>query len=209
MSKVLIKSSTLTDIANAIRAKDGSTAQMYPSEMAGKIGAISTGEKRIIPTKFYKTTATATGTGIQYVKAGSVTLDGKTYNIISEDTGYLRGIPVRFNNSASAGSGRPTIIGTETDVKLEGTPKTADSLYGFLMPDSGYSATGKGYAILHCTNSTNQIGAITIDGKQITSKFVLSNFWTIRFDFNKSIKLGYYTNIDSRKSPQWEVYIYE
>ena len=40
MSKVLIKNSTLTDIANAIRAKDGSTAQMYPSEMAGKIGAI-------------------------------------------------------------------------------------------------------------------------------------------------------------------------
>ena len=208
MSKVLIKSSTLTDIANAIRAKDGSTAQMYPSEMAGKIGAISTGEKRIIPTKFYHTTATVTGTGIQYVKDGSVTLDGKTYKITSENSSYLRGVPVRFNNSASATSGRPTIIGTETDVKLEGVPKKADSLYGFLMQD-GYSATGKGYAILHCTNSTNQIGAITIDGKQITSKFVISYGWTIRFDFNKSIKLGYYTGIDSRKSPEWEVYIYE
>lgn len=42
MSKVLIKSSTLTDIANAIRTKDGSTAQMYPSEMAGKIQNIET-----------------------------------------------------------------------------------------------------------------------------------------------------------------------
>lgn len=52
MSKVLIKSSTLTDIANAIRAKDGSTAQMYPSEMAGKIGAISTGEKELYQRKW-------------------------------------------------------------------------------------------------------------------------------------------------------------
>ena len=208
MSTILLNDTTMTDIANAIRAKDGSTAQMYPSEMAGKIGAISTGEKRIIPTKFYTTTATATGTGIQYVKAGSVTLDGKTYNITSEDTGYLRGIPVRFNNSASAPGERPIIIGTETDVKLEGIPKKADSLYGFLMQD-GYSATGKGYAILHCTNSTNQIGAITIDGKKISSNIVLSYYWAIRFDFNKSIKIGYYTGIDSRKSPEWEVYIYE
>ena len=39
----LVESGTLTAIANAIRAKDGSTAQMYPSEMAGKIRAISTG----------------------------------------------------------------------------------------------------------------------------------------------------------------------
>lgn len=40
MGKVLIKDTTLTDIANAIRTKDGSTAKMYPREMAGKIGAI-------------------------------------------------------------------------------------------------------------------------------------------------------------------------
>ncbi len=43
MGKVLIKDTTLTDIANAIRTKDGSTAKMYPREMAGKIGAIPTG----------------------------------------------------------------------------------------------------------------------------------------------------------------------
>ena len=39
----LIQSTTLTAIADAIRAKDGSTAQMYPSEMAEKIAGISTG----------------------------------------------------------------------------------------------------------------------------------------------------------------------
>ena len=43
MGKVLIKDTTLTDIANAIRTKDGSTAKMYPREMAGKIGALPTG----------------------------------------------------------------------------------------------------------------------------------------------------------------------
>lgn len=43
MANVLIQSSTLTGIADAIRAKDGSTAQMYPSEMAGKILSIEAG----------------------------------------------------------------------------------------------------------------------------------------------------------------------
>lgn len=42
MAKVLVKESTLTEIAEAIRAKDGSTAKMYPAEMAGKIEAIET-----------------------------------------------------------------------------------------------------------------------------------------------------------------------
>ena len=174
----------------------------------GAIRGISAVEKRIIPTKFYNTAATVTGTGIQYVKVGPITLDGKSYYINSGNSRYLRGVPVRFNNSASADTNKPTIIGTETDVKLEGMPKTAESFYGFLYKD-GYSATGKGYAILHCTNSTNQIGAITIDGKRIISNFTLSKHWTIRFDFNKSIKIGYYTNMQSDKSPEWEVYIYE
>lgn len=43
MGKVLIKDTTLTDIANAIRTKDGSTEKMYPGEMAGKIGSLPTG----------------------------------------------------------------------------------------------------------------------------------------------------------------------
>ena len=43
MSKALITESVLTDIANAIRTKDGSTATMKPTEMAAKITAIPTG----------------------------------------------------------------------------------------------------------------------------------------------------------------------
>lgn len=41
MSVILMNDSTMTDIADAIREKNGSTAQMYPSEMAGKIQSIS------------------------------------------------------------------------------------------------------------------------------------------------------------------------
>lgn len=43
MSKVLIKNSTLTDIANAIREKTGDTQSLLPSEMSEKIKSISTG----------------------------------------------------------------------------------------------------------------------------------------------------------------------
>lgn len=43
MSTILVNDTTMIDIADAIRAKDGSTDQMYPSEMAERIGAISMG----------------------------------------------------------------------------------------------------------------------------------------------------------------------
>lgn len=69
MSKVLIKSSTLTDIANAIRAKDGSTAQMYPSEMAGKIGAIEKAPE--------KTKVTIVGYSELFKWGSGIAYDGK------------------------------------------------------------------------------------------------------------------------------------
>lgn len=46
MAKVLVNDATLTDIADAIRTKDGSTAQMYPSEMAEKINQIKTAPEK-------------------------------------------------------------------------------------------------------------------------------------------------------------------
>lgn len=42
MAKGLIEEDTLTDIANAIRTKTGSTDTLLPSEMAGAIASIST-----------------------------------------------------------------------------------------------------------------------------------------------------------------------
>lgn len=213
MSKVLIKSSTLTDIANAIRAKDGSTAQMYPSEMAEKIGAISTGEKRIIPTSFiYNSSdgANIAGTGTVYLKAGnSVKIDGKSYSAISGTTyrGVERGVPVRFKTSlVSSHKPLPIIVGNETDVKLEGAPKSIITAYGYTLPDAGVSVNGKGYAILYC-DSDIQIGAITVDGHRISKNLTLNNGWEIRFDFNESFKIAN-RDIDSRYSPYWQIVVF-
>lgn len=207
MSTILLNDTTMTDIADAIREKDGSTAQMYPSEMAMKIQGIPTGEKRIIPNKLYVTQATVSGSGIQYCK-GVAIIDGNTYEIDTAREDYLYGTPVRFKHSATSGTGLPTIVGEETDEKLEGVPKIATGIYGYLMPSGGFSSNGKGYAILHCSNSYNHIGAITIDGKRIISDFSLSKSWNIRFDFNKSIKISD-RSIDSRYSPVWEIYVYD
>lgn len=80
MSKVLIKSSTLTDIANAIRAKDGSTAQMYPSEMAGKIGAIEnikTSKVKLVYNSSYHNWKA----GVIYANQKSVMSPGQTVTI--------------------------------------------------------------------------------------------------------------------------------
>lgn len=213
MSKVLIKSSTLTDIANAIRAKDGSTAQMYPSEMAGKIGAISTGEKRIIPTSFiYNSSAGAdiAGTGIVYLKSGNVVkIDGKSYSAISGTTysGVERGVPVRFKTSlVSSHKNLPIIVGNETDVKLEGVPKSIITAYGYTLPDAGVSVKGKGYAMLY-GDSDIQIGAITVDGHRIFKNLFLDNAWAIRFDFNENFKIAN-RDIDSRYSPYWEIAVF-
>ena len=189
MSVILVNDSTMTDIANAIREKDGSSTKMLPSEMATKIQGISTGEKRIIPNKLYVTQATVSGSGIQYCKSVAI-IDGNTYRIDTGGGNYLYGTPIRFKHSATSGAGLPTIVGKETDEKLEGVPKIVTGIYGYLMPSSGFSSNGKGYAILHCDNSYNQIGAITIDGKQIISDFSLDKKWNIRFDFNKSIKIS-------------------
>ena len=213
MSKVLIKSSTLTDIANAIRAKDGSTAQMYPSEMAGKIGAIPAAEKRIIPTSFIYSSANSAdiaGTGIVYLKSGNaVKIDGKSYSAISGTSyhGLEWGVPVRFKTSlVSSHKQLPIIVGNETDVKLEGVPKSIITAYGFTLPDAGVSVKGKGYAMLYGTSDI-QIGAITVDGHRISNKLTLDNGWEIRFDFNESFKIAN-RDIDSRYSPYWQIVVF-
>ena len=214
MSTILLNDSTLTDIANAIRAKDGATAQMYPSEMAGKIGAISTGEKRIIPTSFiYNSSngADIAGTGIVYLRKGnSGKIDGKSYSAIS-GTVYgangARGVPVRFKTSLfTSNKNTPIIVGNETDVKLEGAPKSIISAYGFLLPDAGVSVNGKGYAMLY-GDSDIQIGAITVDGHRISNNLYLDGFVAIRFDFNENFKIAY-RDIDSRYSPYWEIAVF-
>ena len=120
MAMVLINNSTLTDIANAIRTKEGSAEKMYPREMAGKIGAIPTAEKRIIPTHLYADSnddTNVTGKGIIFLPRGSVrlTIDGAQYTLQNEAiNGSAVGVatvPIRFNNSAIITSDTPGIVG--------------------------------------------------------------------------------------------------
>lgn len=49
---------TFSDIADAIRAKTGSSATMTPAQMPGEIGNISTGDG--IPVEYLKVTITET-----------------------------------------------------------------------------------------------------------------------------------------------------
>ena len=108
MANVLIQSSTLTGIADAIRAKDGSTAQMYPSEMAGKIDGVYEKGK----TDGLSVTSDATAS---------------KSNILSGKTAYVNGVKIKGSaaicgNSVSASGGNShycypgkiTVSGTNT-----------------------------------------------------------------------------------------------
>lgn len=184
-----------------------------PVKWGGAIRAISTGEKRIIPTSFiYNSSdgANIAGTGIVYLKSGNVAkIDGKSYSAISGTNyrGVAMGVPVRFKTSlVSSHKGLPIIVGNETDVKLEGVPKSIITAYGFLLPDAGVSVNGKGYAILY-GDSDIQIGAITVDGHRISNNLFLDNGWAIRFDFNENFKIAN-RDIDSRYSPYWQIAVF-
>lgn len=214
MSTILLNDTTMIDIADAIRSKDGTSEQMLPSEMAGKIGTMPAAEKRIIPTSFIYSGndgESIAGTGITYLRKGNaVNIDGKSYGTIDGTIysgGIEYGVPVRFKTSLTTRNRNlPIIIGNETDIKLEGVPKRIIAAYGYLIPDAGISVTGNGYAILYSAIN-DQIGAITVDGHKISNNLSIEDTLTIRFDFTESFKIAY-RDIDSRYSPQWEIVVF-
>ena len=213
MSKVLIKSSTLTDIANAIRAKDGSTAQMYPSEMAGKIQGISTGEKRIIPTKMVISSydKTLTGKGILYHSFGGyrATIDGTQYTIPyqSQGSSFVRTehlVPIKFNASAIVDEYSVGIVGYESDVILDNIP--TQLIQGSPNPSTSITATGHGYVIVSTDRTYKNIGAITIDGVKIFAGgiYIRGSF---RLDFDKNVTIK--NNSKTSAEPaNYEIYIF-
>lgn len=212
MSKVLIKSSTLTDIANAIRAKDGSTAQMYPSEMAGKIGAISTGEKRIIPTKMVisGSNKTITGKGILYHSFGAyrATIDGTQYTIPYEIQGGSfigteHHVPIKFNASAIVDEYSVGIVGYESDVILDNIP--TQLIQGSPNSSTSITATGHGYVIVSTDSKYKNIGAITIDGVKIFAGGIYTR-GSFRLDFDKNVTIKYSSSTSSQAN--YEIYIF-
>lgn len=94
MAKGLIDDSILTDIANAIRAKDGSTAKMLASAMAGKIanlgGQTATGTFSPTSTSF---TTTITVSNIGFTPTHIMVFYGAAKDLTEDTTkNYLIGL---------------------------------------------------------------------------------------------------------------------
>ena len=216
MSTILINDSTMTDIANAIREKSGTTNQMLPSEMAGKIGAIPTAEKRLIVTKIdCSKSGTTTFNGKGYVMlsntkaANNTKIDGKAvidiFHFPSDGQGgdyddinppYFKlkfekscAIPSTNYESSSRRSNNIAVLGEYSDEKLEGNPT---EIYMAVDSFSNTTITGKGFAILSGNQYSGQQGRyipanLIVDDNIVTTKDVLINETPIRVDFDKNI----------------------
>lgn len=217
MGKVLIKDTTLTDIANAIRTKDGSTAKMYPREMAGKILSVPTGEKRLIAKKIVCNTdksssMTVKGTGylmisntqaIKKIRIDGQAVDNKFIIKKDQDGDWIDINPTYFKltfknscslpdynyESSSRDSYNIAVTGEYTDEILEGNP---DQIYIGYDAVVGVNITGKGFAIISGndggSDQTRIYNGTSVDGVNvITDQFVNVNETPIRIDFNKSI----------------------
>lgn len=220
MSNVLIQSSTLTGIADAIRAKDGSTAQMYPSEMAEKIASISTGDKRLIPTsitKYYdpSSSKTISGKGIidvfyksTYMK--NIQVDGQNISNIIDLTNiadyshFNIRIPFNFSCKAYQWTYSVVMLGNFSDEILEGAPKKV------IIGTDTITVNGKGYIILRCSSNLDYLtGKIVIDGITVCNSFVINNGESFRFDFDKSITFNQASKVYNNFTlAQYQIYTY-
>lgn len=211
MSVILINDSTMTEIADAIREKDSSSTKMLPSEMAGKIQSISTGNKRLIVSNI---------TGNDN-KSSSLTVNGTGYLMVSNTNGISKikidnqsvtnkficvddfnpndfkllfqqscVIPPSNYESSSRRSYNIAVLGEYTAEQLDGNPTL---IYMGQSATEGVNISGKGYVIF--SGSDHQYGitripaSIIIDGNVVTNSSVVINETPIRVDFNKSFYL--------------------
>lgn len=217
MSTILLNDTTMTDIADAIREKSGSTGQMLPSEMGGAIRGISAAEKRIIPTRLYADSSKVdvTGKGIVFLRDEqvSVTIDGASVRIPREEQGsYYRivdTLPIRFNNSATIPADCAGIVGEETDVILTGNP--VKRIYGSPNKSTPIVANGKGYAILSSEDYGQyaRIGRVVLDGKTILNEWAGLYGSSIRLDFNQSISISYANTVNYQDEVSCAIYLFE
>ena len=220
----LIQGTTLTAIADAIRAKDGSTAPMYPSEMAGKIANIQTGNVRIIPTKLIMDTGSNkaksySGSGVIFlntVAPSYVTIDGNSIDLsVTNDSGSYDA-EAMFENSCSVKATSAyyaLLLGNKSIEKIDGIPKKI--IAGLYVPSGGISVSGKGYAKIYQRNASSyysRLGQVAIDGniiKSSSSWFGLKDGNSIILNFDKSISLSYVSNTTSnQKQMSYTIYTF-
>lgn len=144
MSKYAIDGATLTAIADAIRAKNGSEDTMLPSEMAGLIEDIESGGAEVI-------SGTATGSSSTSVSLGTVFPESENYlfvifgnstqsnrSVVAVHTIYKNGgetLSSRYFTRLKSSSSTSIYTGeSDTGLALStgrySTPNTSTYLYG-------------------------------------------------------------------------------
>ena len=129
MANVIVDDTNLKNIANAIRAKKGTTVKMLPSEMANEISAIQTTTGNVDPSDATAISSDILSGKIAYSKNGKLigtmknnnTTNG-TISAVSES--YT--IPQGYHN----GSGKVTIASTEKEKIIASNIKQGITILG-------------------------------------------------------------------------------
>lgn len=102
MSQVLIEESTLTNIANAIRNKNGTSGLMYPEEMGGAIDSIETISDKTMVNIFLDSSGYQNGYAIFKDQYKLFTSNDTSWNI-----SMAVGESITFVNYVQVGNNKP------------------------------------------------------------------------------------------------------
>lgn len=138
MSKAIITESLLSDIADAIRAKTGESADMTPTEMADAIATISGGGSAVLGTK-------------------SITQNG-TYNASSDNYDGYSQVTVNV-------SGGVTPTGTK-QISITQNGTTTEDVTNYASAEITVNVSGSGYSVDDIAGGAPS-GAITINATSV------------------------------------------
>lgn len=215
MSVILVNDSTMTDIANAIREKSGTTNQMLPSEMGGAIKNIKTGEKRLIPTKMYCCTnddENVSGSGIVYFNTSGryrncrvdnvllpkflPTIDTTNGSAYSDYTTFNESFAniCKYKGDLDYDSSIIVLIGQYSNDILIGKPKQIS----YFTANKTITIQGKGYVELIGDSSDyySRIGQVKVDDVIIKN----TNDWC-GLNLSMRVRIDFDRNFSITKSP--------